>query len=126
MAAVKLIVVDDEPSLLSLLDRFLTRAGYEVHAYGDAQAALEEYLTGPEEFAAVITDLSLPDMPGEEFVKQVRQRRPGIPTIVCSGSLPPGMDAVDAPVFLQKPFLPRALLEAVRSVAGDSAAGARE
>ena len=105
-----LLVVDDEPNLLDLLRRYLGRLGYEVEACGDAPEALARFEGKPESFSMVITDLSLPTLSGEELIERIRQIRPGLPAIITSGYAyqpRPGTG------FLQKPFLPQMLADAV-------------
>src|ERR1044071_342025 len=106
-----LLVVDDEPNLLELLRRYLGRLGYEVETFGDAQAALARFQAAPERVTLAITDLSLPSLNGEELIGKLREIRPDLPAIITSGypytPRSPGIG------FLQKPFLPQMLVEAV-------------
>jgi DNA-binding NtrC family response regulator len=111
MGALRLLIVDDEPNLLDLLRRYLTRLGYEVETCGDAEAALALFQAGPDRFSMAITDLSLPTLNGEELIARMRQLRPGLPAIITSGyPHAPGAAGVG---FLQKPFLPQMLADAV-------------
>lgn len=106
-----LLIVDDEPMLLELLRRYLGRLGYEVETCGDAQAALALFQAQPDRFSMVITDLSLPSLNGEELVDRMRQLRPGLPAIITSGY--PHVPRAAGVGFVQKPFLPQMLAEAV-------------
>ena len=106
-----LLIVDDEPKLLDLLSRYLGRLGYEVQTCGDAQEALALFQAGPELFSMAITDLSLASLTGEELIERMRQVRPGLPAIITSG-YPYVPRAADVG-FLQKPFLPQMLADAV-------------
>jgi DNA-binding NtrC family response regulator len=106
-----LLIVDDEPKLLELMSRYLGRLGYQVETSGDAAAALALFQAGPERFSMVITDLSLPSLNGEELVERIRQIRPGLPAIITSGyAYAPRAAGVG---FVQKPFLPQMLVDAV-------------
>ena len=58
-----------------------------------------------------ITDLSLPSLNGEELIERIRQVRPGLPAIITSGY--PYVPRAAGVGFLQKPFLPQMLAEAV-------------
>jgi DNA-binding NtrC family response regulator len=111
MGALRLLIVDDEPSLLDLLRRYLGRLGYEVEACGDAQDALARFQAEPDHYAMAITDLSLPSLNGEELIEQMRQLRPGFPAIITSGY--PHVPRAAGVVFVQKPFLPQMLVEAI-------------
>lgn len=106
-----LLIVDDEPKLLELMSRYLGRLGYQVETSGDAAHALTLFQAGPERFSMVVTDLSLPSLSGEELVERMRQIRPGLPAIITSGyAYVPRATGVG---FLQKPFLPQMLVDAV-------------
>jgi DNA-binding NtrC family response regulator len=106
-----LLIVDDEPKLLDLMSRYLGRLGYEVETCGDAQEALALFQAAPERFSMAITDLSLPSLNGEELIEKIRQIRPGFPAIITSGY--PHVPRGAGVGFLQKPFLPQMLVEAV-------------
>jgi DNA-binding NtrC family response regulator len=106
-----LLIVDDEPNLLDLLRRYLGRLGYEVETCGDAQDALALFQAAPDRFSMAITDLTLPSLNGEELIERMRRLRPGLPVIITSGY--PYQPRAPGVVFLQKPFLPQMLVEAV-------------
>jgi DNA-binding NtrC family response regulator len=106
-----LLIVDDEPKLLDLLRRYMGRLGYEVETCGDANEALALFQAGPDRITMAITDLSLPSLNGEELIERMRQLRPGLPAIITSG-YPYVPRAADVG-FLQKPFLPQMLVDAV-------------
>ena len=55
-----LLLVDDEPTLLQLLRRYLERKGYTVETCDSAEAALVVFDADPQRFDMVITDLTLP------------------------------------------------------------------
>jgi DNA-binding NtrC family response regulator len=114
-----LLIVDDEPNLLDLLSRYLGRLGYQVETCGDAQNALALFQAGPDRFSLAITDLSLPSMNGEELIERMRQLRPGLPAIITSGY--PYVPRAAGIGFLQKPFLPQMLADAVEKALKGSA-----
>src|SRR5581483_7408444 len=60
MSGPRILVVDDEVPLLSLLQRYLGRLGYEVDTAATAETALDHFAAGPERYACVLTDLTLP------------------------------------------------------------------
>jgi DNA-binding NtrC family response regulator len=114
-----LLIVDDEPTLLDLLSRYLRRLGYQVKTCGDAQEALALFQAAPEQFSMAITDLSLQGMNGEELIERIRQVRPGLPALITSGY--PHVLRIPGVGFLQKPFLPQMLAEAVEKALKGSA-----
>ena len=116
---VRLLVVEDEPALLSLLDRFLRRAGYEVEGYLSSAEALEAYRARPGEYRVVITDLTLDGLNGEEMLESMRQINSRQAAIIASGyAYEPRLPGVG---FLQKPFLPAMLIEIVERAIAESA-----
>jgi DNA-binding NtrC family response regulator len=111
MGALRLLIVDDEPNLLDLLRRYLGRLGYQVETCGDAEKALALFQEEPDRFSLAITDLSLPGLSGEDLIERMRQTHPGLPAIITSGY--PYQPRGAGIEFLQKPFLPQMLAEAV-------------
>ncbi len=117
------LVVDDEATLLSLLQRYLARLGYEVESAGNAEDALALFEKDPTRFACVLTDLKLPGMGGEELVERMRELRPGLPAVISSGY--PYQPRSTATGFVQKPYLPAMLageLERILKIRTRSAA----
>lgn len=120
MSLGRILVVEDEPGLLRVLVRYLTRLGYEAVAAARASEALEWFRADPAGFAAVLTDLSLPDMRGEELVVRLRELNPALPVLVASGSpselaCHPAMEGART-VYLAKPFTPRMLADALEQL----------
>jgi DNA-binding NtrC family response regulator len=117
---VKILLVEDEPPLLQLIDRYLRRLGFEVETHLKSVDALRNFEAAPDGYRVVIADLSLPDMPGDALLARMLEIRPNLPILVCSGSpffienLPPSLRRQVA--FLQKPFVPRMLAEAVQNL----------
>ena len=114
-----LLIVDDEPNLLDLLRRYLGRLGYQVETCGNADDAIALFQAEPDRFSMAITDLSLPGLNGEELIERLRQIRPGLPALITSGY--PYQPRIAGVGFLQKPFLPQMLVEAVEKTLKGSA-----
>ncbi|MEP7364665.1 MAG: response regulator [Acidobacteriota bacterium] len=112
----QLLLVEDESSLRTLLARFLQRAGYRVVTAGGGEEALRLFAADPARFAAAVVDLTLPDMSGETLLARLRERRSELPVLVSSGTARSSNEfaAGGAPTrFLQKPYLPARLVEAL-------------
>ncbi len=113
----RLLLVDDETALLDLMRRYLTRLGYEVDAYSNAHAALQRFESQAGDYTLVVADLSMPGMTGEELLDRILAVNPDIHVLVCSGyqfSTARFSLAVKPRIaFLQKPFLPKMLAEAL-------------
>ncbi len=68
-----IMVVDDEPSLSTLFNDFLTREGYDVVSFTNPLLALEHFKNNLNGFSLIITDLSMPGINGIEFANKVRE-----------------------------------------------------
>jgi PAS domain S-box-containing protein len=84
-----LLYVDDEEALVLLARRSLGRLGYQVTGHTNPAEALQAFAEHPENFAAVITDLSMPGMSGVELARQILQIRPDVPIVMTSGYIRP-------------------------------------
>ena len=114
MSSACLLLVDDERALADILKRYLERLGYQVDACVHPEAALGFLDAHPARYALLITDLTLPAMNGEELLERARERAPGLRAIIASGyPYEPRTAGVE---FLQKPFLPKMLAEAIERV----------
>ena len=79
----RVLVVDDEPSVLQIAAALLASKGYEVLTARDGfEALLQLRQSLPD---AIISDLSLPNMSGFELLSVIRRRFPHIPVIAISG-----------------------------------------
>ncbi len=84
----RLLVVDDEDTVLSFLERLLSRAGFDVCTAGDGSAAiarLDELASRGDQAALVLLDLTMPVMDGREVLDALRKRGDSTPIIVMSG-----------------------------------------
>lgn len=63
----------------------LTRLGHEVVAYTCAPEALADFAARPYRFDLVVTDQTMPGITGRDLAQQVKQWRPDIPIILCTG-----------------------------------------
>jgi PAS domain S-box-containing protein len=85
----RIMYVDDEEALVFLLERALTKMGYRVTGFADATLALGAFRSRPDDFDVVITDLSMPHLPGPDLAVELRRIRPDIPIIMTSGFIRP-------------------------------------
>lgn len=81
----KILLVDDETSILSSIGQALKRMNYEVTAAKDGREALDIFSGKPEEFGLVITDLTMPHISGVDLTGKLLKVRPDIPIILCTG-----------------------------------------
>jgi CheY-like chemotaxis protein len=117
----RVLVVDDEPRLLTTV-RFILRDDHDVTTLTSARVALERLLAG-ETFDAILCDLAMPDMGGEELFARLAVARPDLTRRVIfmtGGAITAAAAALldDASTArLEKPFRPAELMAAVRRTA---------
>ena len=113
-----LLLVEDEGALRVLLARVLERSGYDVTAVSLGEEALVLFAAGPEQFAAAVIDMTLPGMTGEAVVEHLRAVRPELAIVVTSGLAAGPRPSLSGEriTFLQKPFLPARLVEALQAL----------
>jgi PAS domain S-box-containing protein len=114
------LVVEDEDGVREVVGRMVERLGFQVLTAEDGLAALELLSRHDGSVSAVLLDLSMPRMGGQETLHHLHERRPEIPVIVMSGYTEHEvaaklMDGTSGAVgFLQKPFLPEDLVTVLR------------
>ena len=80
----RILIIDDEPDLLTAFARMLTSETHDVETATSAEEALD--LLETASFDLVLTDLSMPKMDGFELLTRMRQRGDATPTLVISGA----------------------------------------
>ena len=121
MSGVRILVVEDDPSVRGLLQTLLSAEGYEVATASDGLAGLVKVTAAPP--ALVLLDLMMPDLGGVRVLEEMRDdpELADIPVIVVTGKIDaiPSMKALlgEDNVFL-KPFAVAELLERVGDVTG--------
>ncbi len=81
----RVLLVDDEKPILNMLGQMLTRYGYVVEAHHKSTKALENFQRTPYEFDLIITDMTMPGYTGGDLMKKIKDIRPEIPIILCTG-----------------------------------------
>jgi PAS domain S-box-containing protein len=124
-----ILVVEDQPSVRSVVRRALERAGYLVHEAANGPEALEIWERKAGAIDMVITDLVMPHMGGRALTARMFEHAPPVPILFMSGyaegdslqrgAIEPGMH------LLEKPFDAPELLRKVRSVMEFGATGRR-
>jgi two-component system cell cycle sensor histidine kinase/response regulator CckA len=81
----KILLVDDEKSIIDVIQPTLERLGYQITARTSSIEALEAFRAQPDSYDLVITDYTMPNMTGMELAKELFTLRPDIPIILCTG-----------------------------------------
>jgi two-component system cell cycle sensor histidine kinase/response regulator CckA len=114
----RVLIVDDEPEVRLVLDRILTNGGYHTTQAFDAADAVR-LLASWKPVDLLVTDVAMPDMTGDELVRQARTTQPDLKVLYVTGfadRLSKDQPAAKREPLLEKPFTPAALLEAVSRV----------
>ena len=113
----RILLVDDEPDVLNVCARALSRAGYDVRAAQDASQA-RDYLA-QECFDLAVLDIHMPNEDGISLLKHAHTVDSALPAILITGypAVSTVFDSVRLNVheFLIKPFTLNSLLDAVAS-----------
>ena len=114
----RVLVVEDEPQVRAIAVRALTSAGFEVLQAADGAQGLELVHSEQAPFDVIVTDVVMPELTGPELARAVRKLDPSMGLVFMSG-LPEAMHSAHAgefagAAFLNKPFSPQVLVEAVR------------
>jgi two-component system cell cycle sensor histidine kinase/response regulator CckA len=110
------LVVDDEPPIREMERRILEKRGYRViEAPGGAEGVA--ILKDGKPIDLLIADLDMPEIPGEEMVRQIRGARPDLKVLYVTAHIDRLLDVRatlwEGEAFLDKPFTSKGLEEAV-------------
>lgn len=112
-----LLVVEDDPRIAAFLVKGLAAEGYATAVAGDGDDALRQL--GVEEFDLVLLDLGLPGASGEDVLRELRRRAPGLPVIILTarGDVVDKVRGLDlgATDYVTKPFVFEELLARIRA-----------
>jgi len=115
----KILLVDDEPSMLHLTQRILNRHGIPNVGFTSSVSAYETLRTGDETPDLVLSDVEMPEMNGLEFYRKVRLIKPNLRFLFITGSpsrLQDGQGAFpNGAGLLLKPFTADSLLRAIHT-----------
>ncbi len=120
MPSGKILIVDDEPALLGVMEQYLRRIGYNVDACLSGKEAWRLFEAQPAAYTLVLADITMPEMSGQEMLGRMLGSNPGICILICSGypfdiqTLPPAIHSHVG--VLQKPFTPKMLSDTVESL----------
>lgn len=114
----RILVVDDEESILTLLEYNLTQAGYQVVTAQDGKSAYHLIKKGSFDF--VILDLMLPEMDGMDVCRRVRQEKIDTPILMLTAKDDEydkiiGLE-LGADDYMTKPFSPREVIARIKAI----------
>ena len=107
MQCAKILVIDDDPALLMVTSRMLTKIGFEVLEAGNAETALER-LRQEQPIPIVLTDIIMPGCNGIELARDILQEFPETHILFMSGynntTISDDIARIEQYTFIQKPF----------------------
>lgn len=116
----RILVVDDEASVLNLIEQTLTDYGYQVIAAQDGVGALSRYTEYQADLRLVIVDMKLSVMDGAGLIRSIRRIDPDLPILAISGQSVLGVEREGgATAFLAKPFGTAQILDEVKRLLED-------
>ncbi len=111
----RVLFVDDETHVREVGTLMLEQLGFDVQAADGGRAALAAFRDNPDGFALAVVDVTMPDMSGDQVVRELRKIRPGVKVVLASGHSQQEITSQFAGEglagILQKPFT----LETLRS-----------
>ncbi|MBT4526820.1 MAG: PAS domain S-box protein [Deltaproteobacteria bacterium] len=116
----RILLVDDEKAIIGMEKSMLERLGYQVTSRVSSIEALEAFRDNPDKFDLVITDMSMPNMPGDKFSAELTKIRPDIPILLCTGfsenMSEEKAESLGIKGFLLKPVVLKDLSQKIREV----------
>ena len=116
----RILLVDDEESVVRLEKQMLERLGYNVSALSNSLEALETFNSNPDGYDLVISDMTMPNMTGDQLAQELMSIREDIPVIICTGFSErinkEQAEAHKVKGFLMKPVVKSEMAQMVRKV----------
>ncbi len=113
-----ILLIEDEEMLRQLVESILTSNGYRVVTAADGERGVNVFRTNRELIGAVLSDLGLPRLSGQEVVAQIKQIDPNARVVIASGYISPDvkdrLENLGVKTFVQKPYMSQEVLNAVR------------
>ena len=119
----RIMVVDDEVSILTLFEEIFEEAGYTVAAFEDSNMAFDVFCQRPENVDLVVTDMTMPGLTGTALARKMMEINKDLPVILCTGHSD-GIDektatAMGIKAFFMKPIIPGHLTSTIRKILDD-------
>ena len=116
----RILFIDDEMPIAKMGGQILERFGYQVTVRTGSVEALELFKHKPNDFDLIITDVTMPNMPGDKLAVELLKIRFDIPVILCTGYSTKISDQLFADIgvkaFAYKPIVKADLAKTVRKV----------
>jgi CheY-like chemotaxis protein len=115
-----ILLIDDEEDIIEMLEKMLGHFGYQITTKTSSEEALTLFCSEPNRFDLVITDQTMPKITGIELTRKVRELRPDIPVILCTGFseliTEEKLKALGVKEYIMKPIHCKEMAGIIRSV----------
>lgn len=117
MSTKKILLVDDDSDVRTVVRDALEESGYQIWEAADGPEALNIWKTNASQIDLLLTDMAMPgSLNGRQLADRLRREQPGLKVVFMSGHILDRAGIIQSPgFFLQKPFSPENLAEIVRS-----------
>ena len=116
----RILLVDDEEAIVHIEKQMLERLGYKVTTRVNSLEALEAFKVNPDAYDLILTDMTMPNMTGDQLAQKLIAIRPNIPIIICTGFSerlnPEKADAIGVKGILMKPIVKAEIAQMVRKI----------
>jgi DNA-binding NtrC family response regulator len=114
-----IMVVDDEPDLLCMVERYLKRWKFDTEGYTDPVKALNVFQSNPSRYSLVLTDVRMPHMSGIELTHKILTIKPDMKVVIMTAyemteEMLSGVPVVRHSEILKKPFRLAEICESVK------------
>lgn len=115
----RIMIVDDEPDLLKIVEMYLRSWGFEIDAFSDPVTALGYFQENPT-ISLVLTDVRMPNMSGIELAKHLLRLKPDIKIMLMTAyqidslDLESNLPIIRSEDILKKPFRLKEICEGVK------------
>ncbi|MCH7960195.1 MAG: response regulator [Candidatus Hydrogenedentes bacterium] len=121
----RILFVDDETSIVKLIQLSFEREGYEIEAYTNPSEAFDAFRERQDKYDIVITDLTMPEMSGMELADEIHLLNNKVPIVLCTGmgeydNDPTELERIGIVECLSKPLTVDKLYEAIERHCGKS------
>ena len=110
----KVLVIDDEPSILKLLYKIFRKAGFSVETAADGHEGLKKIQDDP--YDIVITDVLMPGMHGNDVAGHIRNSQSRDIVVIGISGTPWELNEQSFDAVLPKPFSPETLLATIENI----------
>ncbi|MBT8371296.1 MAG: response regulator, partial [Deltaproteobacteria bacterium] len=115
----RILFVDDETALVNIGKQMLESLGYKVTTRTSSIEALELFKAKTNSFDLVITDMTMPNMTGDELARELIRIKPEIPVVLCTGYSArmnqQQAAAMGIRAFVSKPVLKKDIANTIRN-----------